>query len=208
MAVTNMRRSEGFASTKVLFPRFQRETTFEAEYHKRNVEWMAEERAWLLKEEADPLIKPNSVVDEYYEKRKFGWWGIRHIQLIQVSLGRLFDPIFDDDPARLFRSVHIHHDYLWDHQAFDGYADEVILQRLNDPSKPDLPAFSDVAALLIHQHRWNSPVQEPAQRFMMRDASDEWVEPVFGQPDDLRDRNLLILGELATRVGHDPLPKS
>src|SRR5690606_33326269 len=106
----------------------------------------AELRPWLLAVEVEELCNPKAVTETRKFNAKGNWWGVYDHAISQMTLGRLFDSPFDDEPKMLYRSTTTTHEYLWDQQAIDGKATEIVLEKY-DIQAPR--SFREVMAILI-----------------------------------------------------------
>jgi hypothetical protein len=181
--------------TKVLFPRFEyEEGAPDKPYNERKVSRRAERRPWLPHVELNPILDPNAIVETTRDLNlKEGWWGVYHRGVGRLTLGRLIQSPFTDT-SQLYRSKYMSHEYLWDEQAVESWATEIVLERLG----LHRPTFEEVMAILVEHGQ--SPRNE-SQSIVMRDGSGEWTEPTFGRDNPERDFNLAVIRELATRVG-------
>lgn len=183
-------------STKVNLPRFQFETPPDGKILDRKLQWRAPTREWLTASEWEQISNPSEIVDERSGRVRSGWWGEWHHIKRTMTIGRLFDTPFDDDPFRLYRMIIDQHTYLWDRQALEGRATEVVLERLTEHG------FAEYAALLCKKSfGWNDEAAEGQRLLVAYDG--EYTEPEFSGIDDRRDFCLLVMAELAVTTFDD-----
>lgn len=180
------------SSTQVWLPKFQYEIPYDGDILKRSLRWRAEPRQWVEEDELASIKGIGTVTSKIREDVISDWWGVHHRTETTTSVGQLFKVPFDEDPLRLFVKKSIKHNYLWDEQAVEGVAFETVLSRLSMGGFKDVAAFLEVPQGRIADTERTSPVQ----RFVVL-QNDEWVEPRYGEIDDVRDFYLLLLGELA-----------
>lgn len=156
---------------KVQFKRFETQD-IEGKVHK-----IATPRHWLSPEMAKLIMNPVEVVSTEQNdlRRASKWWGVYHTACTQTTAPKqLVSPapsFFGMPPGMLpeyFRTQHYSHSYLWDQQAMDGRAWEVVLER----SVADNDVWVDVMAIMGR----GVPEKSTEQQLTMR-RGIEWEEP-------------------------------
>lgn len=185
-------------STTVQFQRFETETDANEPFSQRKLIRRAELRPWLLGAEVEQIVNPIAVMasERVNMKETQNWFGVRHYATKKLGIGDFFHSPFSGH-VEIYRSWVIEHDYLWDEQALDGTATEVVLERLRQGTA----SFEEEAALFVDGQSFKRSKESAnsEQRLVIRNDQGEWREPLFGEPDDRRDFCLMVMSELATR---------
>lgn len=166
--------------SELLFPRFQRVGADGLH------QYIAEERSWMGGADFEKLIHPavdtHGILHVSDDKGK--WNGIYHRTTQEVSLGLLIDnqpdsAPFNEDRMSLYRYRSITHSYLWDEQAVDGSAHEIVLERLmlGGFKKGFKTGFREVMAILAQAKHLGAG--DNTQRLVMIGENGEMEEPDF-----------------------------
>lgn len=181
-------------STKVLFPRFQAEATWQVDERLPDVIESAQWRGWLPGTAVEKILDPEAIAEEIKERDITGrWWGAKHwasakiTETVELTVPRTRHQRIWGQPALTspFSTKVIKHEYSWDEQALRARKREVVLRDVSEPGSP-----KEVAAMLVGEKRdiWTSGGFDfESQKLVLADADGNWLEPNYGGTDRMRD---------------------